>query len=100
MLIRVYLTASRHTPHEEGIIRSVDIPDHTSERGLLEATFYWGQNDFQPQRLPSVSVGDVIELPNGNYYRVAAMGFKRLAEDEDPLDLLGIDAINEGYGFL
>ena len=30
--------------------------------GLLEETFRLGQNDFQPQKNPSVSVGDVASL--------------------------------------
>lgn len=100
MLIRVYLTASRRLrPHEEGIVRSVDIPNSTSKKGLLDAVFYWGQNDFQPQQLPSVSVGDVIELPNGELHRITSIGFKQLPRGADPLELLGMDAIKEGYGF-
>jgi RNA polymerase subunit RPABC4/transcription elongation factor Spt4 len=30
---------------------------------LCALTFHWGQNDFQPQHMPSVSVGDVIRVP-------------------------------------
>jgi hypothetical protein len=91
MLIRVYLTA-----FGEGAVRLVDIPNNPPN-GLLNATFHWGQNDFQPQQLPSVSVGDVIELPSGELYRVAASGFKQLPDGADPLELLGFNAISEGW---
>jgi hypothetical protein len=44
----------------------------------LNAIFEYGQNDFQPQRCPSVSVGDVIRLGEGRF-RVSPVGFERIS---------------------
>jgi len=82
----------------DGAIRMVDIPfedlpgdprsgDHLDR--LLDAAFYYGQNDFQPQPLPSVSVGDVIELDNGSLHRVEGVGFKLLPDNTDLSTLIG-----------
>lgn len=66
-----------------GQIRVVDIPeadwptDHPANQ--LEAVFLWGQNDVQPQQIPSVSVGDVVRL-DGKRYRVESMGFSEPLE--------------------
>ena len=62
-----------------GEIRQVTIPDAewTSAKrreALLELVFYYGQNDFQPQPMPSVSVDDVIRL-DGERFRVDSFGF-------------------------
>lgn len=35
---------------------------------LLGLVFHWGQNDFQPQHVPSVSVGDVIRVKTIDAY--------------------------------
>lgn len=61
-------------------IREVEVPNDFAELSgdaLLEQIFYFGQNDFQPQQRPSVSVGDVIEL-DSKYYLVKPMGFKEI----------------------
>jgi hypothetical protein len=56
---------------------------------LCHLTFHWGQNDFQPQAHPSVSVGDVIVLSKFNpkskasdYYLVCGVGFQKMNEEE------------------
>ncbi|RDJ35733.1 MAG: hypothetical protein DWQ19_13020 [Crenarchaeota archaeon] len=53
-----------------GITRYVDVPDedvpHLSQDELLDRIFCNGQNEHQPQRLPGVSYGDVIELHSIN----------------------------------
>jgi hypothetical protein len=74
-------------------IRTVTIPDDEHKRLAiatafasrqqainltLEAVFKWGQNDFQPLPMPSVSVGDVIRLHDGSRYRVEPFGFAKL----------------------
>ncbi len=74
----------------QGAIRRVEIPVSAdafarltkmlSENSLLGMTFQYGQNDFQPQQIPSVSVGDVIRL-NGKRYAVLPVGFKQIADD-------------------
>lgn len=64
----------------EGRIRTVEIPaaERFAEKvpmAQLDLVYRYGQNDFQPQRMPSVSMGDVIRL-HGKRYRVASMGFE------------------------
>lgn len=78
-----------------GVIREVNVPDHefvipaidvifmniTRFQHILERVFYWGQNDFQPQQCPSVSIGDVIEYED-TFYLVESMGFKSICRKE------------------
>ena len=68
---------------EEDKIRMVEIPDDTGvfEDHILDATFKYGQNDFQPQPMPSLSVGDVIEL-KGEYHLVMPVGFRKITPSE------------------
>lgn len=66
----------------EGKIRQVDVPNRVVENvdppyTLLDWIFKFGQNDFQPRSLPSVSVGDVVRL-DGKRFRVENCGFKEL----------------------
>jgi len=49
----------------------------------LQLAFYYGQNDFQPKRSRSVSVGDVIELPDGSLHKVLGAGFESLPAGTD-----------------
>ena len=79
MIVRVYMLAF----HEPGKTRLVNVPnpkDYPSRHVLLEAIFYYGQNEVQPTSdCCSVSVGDVIELFLGNhvaFYRVTREGFE------------------------
>lgn len=65
-----------------GQIRTVEVPDSDMEepRPLtekLELVFTYGQNDFQPLGMPSVSVGDVVRF-DGKRYRVEAMGYEEV----------------------
>jgi len=65
-------------------VRVVEVPEDQSGGGndhLLDMAFYWGQNDFQPQPVRSVSVGDVVVLPDGSRHRVLGVGFERVPED-------------------
>lgn len=49
-----------------GEIREVEVDDaETGVELLLERIFFRGQNDVHPLGHPSVSVGDVIEIPAG-----------------------------------
>jgi hypothetical protein len=50
-------------------------------------TLVFGQNDFQPKKQPSVSMGDVIRY-NGERYLILAVGFRKLKEGD----------ITVGYG--
>jgi len=54
----------------EGVVRLVDVPDDEitdDPMEVMERVFYWGQNDFQPQNICSVSMGDIAEY-QGKYY--------------------------------
>ena len=67
-------------------IRVVDVPDveitpKTTIQEALELAFKYGQNDFQPLKHPSVSVGDVVEL-KGKYYMVMSAGYEELTEGQ------------------
>lgn len=73
-----------------GEIRIVDVPENrfimedyhnniVSLDECLQIIFRYGQNDFQPKKHPSVSVGDVIEF-NNKKYRVDMIGFSEVQE--------------------
>lgn len=70
---------------EPGEERIVDVPllevDGKPIEDQLERVFYWGQNDFQPQQHPSVSVGDVVVVGD-EYWRVASTGFQQLTQEQ------------------
>jgi len=85
---------------EDGKIREVNIPDNEWNDGnirgegvsekewkealledRLELVFRFGQNDFQPRPMCSVSVGDVIIL-DGEMFMVMGGGFKKITEGE------------------
>jgi hypothetical protein len=73
-------------------IRPVEIPaDHVAggigpddEEYLdmvLEQVFKFGQNDFQPRPMPSVSVGDVAEIGD-RLFMVMPMGWHEISKKE------------------
>ena len=65
-------------------IRIVEVPNDKITEDTnrnLEMVFEFGQNEFQPQNHPSVSVGDVIQY-NDEKYLVKNIGFKKLTETE------------------
>jgi hypothetical protein len=76
MIVKVHMLAFG----AEGQIREVTIPEGMKEDDL-ETVFHFGQNEVQPQKCPSVSCGDVIEL-NGEFHMVARIGFRKITEDE------------------
>ena len=63
--------------HDE--IRPVELPGPVS----LERIFQLGQNDVQPQRMRSVSVGDVIRH-EGRRLLVLPLGFREVPADWRP----------------
>lgn len=67
-----------------GAIREVDIPDKETEgksqEEILDLVFYYGQNDFQPKQIQSVSCGDVVRL-NDKRFRVATVGFEEVTDE-------------------
>jgi hypothetical protein len=85
MIYRVYLLAFR-----DGDIREVDVPDAElpaagdpeTDHATLDLIFRYGQNDFQLRPLPSVSVGDVIEMGDGRLYVVKPFGFEVMTPEQ------------------
>lgn len=67
-------------PDETRTVENVPQIDNQIEQ--LEEIFRLGQNDFQPQPHPSVSVGDVISLPDGTLHLVAQLGFRQISQSE------------------
>lgn len=94
MIVEVEMVAFEPVGKTFGI-REVEIPDEeacrASQDKLFELVFHYGQNDVQPKRTPSVSVGDVIRLDKRRFL-VASTGFRELKEGET-------GGINKGYGF-
>ena len=81
MIVDVHMLAFYEN---KGTIRHVEIPDYKDERDkqdILDLVFQYGQNDFQPQNIYSVSVGDVIELDD-EYWMVAPLGFKEITKEK------------------
>mgnify|MGYP001579717506 CR=1 FL=1 len=63
----------------DGTLREVEIPNAEwdaawTEEAQLNLTFRYGQNEFQPKPMPSVSVGDVVIL-GGTHWRVEPYGY-------------------------
>jgi len=74
---------------DKGTVREVDVPEealptnqpaHVLTTVILELIFHYGQNEFQPKNMPSVSVGDVIQggSQKPRYFEVAMAGFKEI----------------------
>ena len=69
---------------KDGQVREIDVPDREMFGPIerkLERVYYWGQNDFQPRQLPSLSVGDVVELED-KFFLVNVAGFRELTAAE------------------
>ena len=78
MKILVYLMTAKK-------IRYVEIPDVHDTNEVLDAVFHYGQNEFQPQPLPSVDNGDIVSHPNGGYYLIEDGGFHELPDWKPPI---------------
>jgi hypothetical protein len=76
--------------------RFVDVPEAelsvaSSLNCELDLIYHYGQNDFRPQKMRSVSVGDIIFLADSQY-RVESTGFKFLDGAEDVWDAIAEEA--------
>lgn len=86
MKIKVLMLAFGE-PNQERIVdvgEFKEIPNcHDSNylEELLELVFHYGQNDFQPQRCPSVSVGDVAVIDD-RHFLCAAVGWKQISAEK------------------
>jgi len=86
MKIQVFMWA-----FENGKVRVVTVPANilaTDEDGaalpveqLLELVFKYGQNDFQPQQICSVSIGDVALVGN-EFWCCDPVGWNRMSVAE------------------
>lgn len=78
MKVPVYMTAFV----DRGTIREVEIPDIDPGdlHAVMENVFHYGQNDFQPQNKPSVSVGDVAEF-QGKLYLCKPVGWQEVTRE-------------------
>jgi hypothetical protein len=70
----------------KGQLRVVTVPGKDLDRAIgrdqiLDLIFKYGQNDFQPQQQPSVSMGDVIRF-EGDRYLILSVGFRKLKPGE------------------
>jgi hypothetical protein len=87
MIVPVHMTAFG-TKDE---IRYVELPeyclfDEVDNKGdiidqILELVFKYGQNDFQPQRHPSVSVGDIACLFDHYYFLCDKVGWRKISRE-------------------
>lgn len=89
----------------EGKIREIDIPDAEvqevkgDQHTILELAFRYGQNDFQPRRHPSVSVGDIIQLGE-KYFMVMGAGWSEMSKEQlDTFIKMKTPTSDIGYGF-
>lgn len=84
MIVEVEMVAFKEEGHDFGI-RNVEVPDREAARlpedKLLEIIMHYGQNDFQPQKIPSVSMGDIIRL-DGRRFLIVTFGFTELKPHE------------------
>jgi hypothetical protein len=73
----VYLVSFRAVS-EPIKVRLVHVPgDPLPARQALDLVYRWGQNDFQPMSMRSVSVGDVIVVEDVPYL-VLNVGFREM----------------------
>jgi len=94
MKLHAYMLAF-HRIADDGFtprLREIEIPEEEIPKDWVHAdlanlAYKYGQNDFQPRQLPSVSVGDVIVLP-GAMVRVSSFGFEFLPKGTKILDLV------------
>lgn len=99
MKVRAHMTRFAR-PGEAVKIREIDIPDDMLPapgpafvEDLLELAFMWGQNDMQRRECPSLSGGDVIELPELGLFRANfVMGFTKVGPEA--LTVIGLDAMD------
>lgn len=92
-----------------GEIREVEVPESDLARvqvgsaagriwASLSLIFYFGQNEFQSQSHPSVSVGDVIHFEDRRFL-VRPVGFRELT-DIEYREYMALDRRDRSYSSL
>jgi len=80
MKFNVHLTAFT----DNGQIRQVEVPDHECKGdadSVLNRIYWHGQNESQPQKIRSVSAGDVIAYQN-HLYLILLAGFLKISKKQ------------------
>jgi hypothetical protein len=84
MIITIHLLAYDHLERFREVLIPTErmakialLPEDKKLSSILDAVFYYGQNDFQPQEMPSVSAGDVI-FWNDQIFKVMGVGFHKM----------------------
>jgi len=90
MIVKAHLAAFRYEG-EPVAVREIEIPEEDVRKiigdnktsvgtgfDLAELAFKYGQNDFQPRPMRSVSVDDVVEIPLYGRFLVEGVGFSYL----------------------
>lgn len=83
MKVQVFLFAFE----SKGVIRYVDVPDKDISRvnsptEKCDLAFYWGQNDFQPQNVRSVSCGEDVVAIDNEFWMVEGVGFSKITQED------------------
>jgi hypothetical protein len=120
MIVKVRMLAFENGENEhltDGKYRLVTVPDEEFgyclatkdidpnwfENYILDRVFYWGQNDFQPQQICSVSMGDVVEH-EGRYFLCLDIGWEEInvqtLESYDKLERIDRSLLLMKYGTL
>ena len=85
MIVEVEMVAFKDVGKDFGI-RKVEVPDDQSvrlpEEKLLEMVWHYGQNEIQPQKIPSLSMGEVVRI-DGRRFLIVGKGFKELKPNEE-----------------
>ncbi len=66
------------------VVRWVEVPDELLGKGLVsdfDLIFRYGQNEVQPQNIPSLSVGDLIVYKN-NVWLIDSAGITNVITGE------------------
>lgn len=83
MNFKVIITEKHPHIDSKILIRIVDVPtkDFLENKDdiilLLEKIFFYGQNDFQPKKCPSVSSGDIVVVFD-KFYLCKPVGWEEI----------------------
>jgi hypothetical protein len=71
--------------NEKSVVREVDVPDYQltgKPEQDLDRIWHYGQNEIQPRKVESISVGDVLEYYGKLYMAKRTFGFKEISREE------------------
>ena len=88
------IIAEKWSFNGKGQIREIDIPADELTGSVdhdLELAFKYGQNMFQSRPMPSLSVGDIVNMPVGDTFEqwlVLGMGWHKFEDHLEYLDYI------------